>query len=36
MTSPPEAKVPELPAYRAVLSVDVKNFSGVKAAAHHS
>jgi hypothetical protein len=33
MTSPPE--VPELPAYRAVLSVDVKNFSGVKAADHH-
>ena len=33
MTSPSE--VPELPAYRAVLSVDVKNFSGVKAADHH-
>jgi hypothetical protein len=35
MSSQSEGQVLELPAYRAVLSVDVKNFSGVKPADHH-
>ncbi|WP_158889477.1 hypothetical protein [Amycolatopsis anabasis] len=35
MAEQPEIPVLELPAYRAVLSVDVKNFSGLKAVDHH-
>jgi hypothetical protein len=36
MTDDPDSPASELPSYRAVLSVDVKNFSGVAPADHHA